>query len=700
MRLLCGCVLLILTGAAISAQDHSPYVRAAAAGKSWTIGNDLVEREIRFDAASGLGTTDWRNKVTGTDFMKPRGRQASLGREFSFVADGKEYAGTGGAFEFDSSSTTGTAAKELSVVLRSRDRRFRVAAHYAAYEGHPVIRKWIEITNLSSTPATLSHLAFEAVNIAPGPPSDLQVSAFYGIEPREIFYTGRVDDPAITVRSSRSKEGFVVMNEAPGYLKRTEIAPSWDGGFEAMYDTDLFPFQRTLVPQETFTSAKCSVAFFKDDAGVADPRWVIPSYTSEVLMKKGAAYQPPWIYNTWEPFFRGVNAEAVKASIPIASRMGLDVFTIDDGWQAEYGENQINSQAFPNGLDEIVKLAESQHLRLGLWVPLAAISTKTAIYREHPEWAARDVDGKPKFTGTAAGQSVVMCLATPYRKAAAQRINELITRYHLRYVKIDLTTVFNAYGEGPGCHATGHEHHTWAESLTRIYEGIQDVTDAIYREHPDVLLDLTFELWGQKHIIDYGLLAAGDLDWLSNVNDASPEAAGPRQARTLLYLRSLAIPAETMLIGNLRAEIPPVEDRLATAMGSGPLFLGDLRKLTSAEQEMYGERIRWFKDLRARVPINEGFFPLGSWQQPQAAAWDGFARLARSGAGMIVLFKNNSEAARATVKLPAFPEGSFSVRSMTSGKLLGEFTGNQFWSGVEVPIPSQSQVEIVAIEKR
>ena len=201
-------------------------------------------------------------------------------------------------------------------------------------------------------------------------------------------------------------------------------------------------------------------------------------------------------------------------------------------------------------------------------------------------------------------------------RSAAKRIIDLISRYHLKYVKVDLTTVFNAYGESPGCYAQGHDHHSWVESLDRIYEGIEYVTSQIYRAHPDVLLDLTFELWGQKHIIDYGLLGAGDLDWLSNVDDSTAEAAGPRQARTLLYLRSLAIPAETMLIGNLHADTPPIEERLASAMGSGPLFLGDLRKLTRSEQEWYGEKIRWFKTAAEDVPIQEGFFSLGNWAQP------------------------------------------------------------------------------------
>ena len=112
------------------------------------------------------------------------------------------------------------------------------------------------------------------------------------------------------------------------------------------------------------------------------------------------------------------------------------------------------------------------------------------------------------------------------------RINDAIERFHLAYVKLDLTTIFNAYGEAPGCWAKGHYHDSWAESLNMIYEGISHVTSKVYEKHPDVLLDLTFELWGQKHVIDAGLLAAGDLDWMSNVNDAQPDAAGTLQART------------------------------------------------------------------------------------------------------------------------------------------------------------------------
>jgi alpha-galactosidase len=336
-------------------------------------------------------------------------------------------------------------------------------------------------------------------------------------------------------------------------------------------------------------------------------------------------------------------------------------------------------------------------MRLGLWIPMAAIGPKTPDYVHHPEWAALDQAGKPKLTSTKAGAKVVMCLATPFQDAAADRINDAIERFHLAYVKLDLTTIFNAYGEAPGCWAKGHYHGDWAESLNMIYEGISHVTSKVYEKHPDVLLDLTFELWGQKHVIDAGLLAAGDLDWMSNVADAQPDSAGTVQARTLLYERAPSMPVESMLIGNLHADVPNAQETFATAIGSAPLLLGDLRKLSAADQQWYHDHIGWFKQLRKTTEINKSFFPLGNWRQPSSASWDGFARMSRSGDGVITVFRNKSDAPAATIQLPLIPEGKFAVRSVVNNKDLGAFTKEDWIRGVPVQFSGSQTVEILEV---
>jgi alpha-galactosidase len=462
-----------------------------------------------------------------------------------------------------------------------------------------------------------------------------------------------------------------------------------------MYDTDLMPFERTLAPGEEFATASASLVAFRNGDGFNDPHWALPSYTAEVLERRVDAQGPPWIYNTWEPFERGINHNIALELIDAAGAMGLEIFTIDDGWQQDYGANAVNLTAFPGGLQPIMDAVAAKGMRLGLWIPMAAIAKTTADYR--PEWAALDQQGAPKTTGTMAGEMSVMCMATAFRERAAARIIDAIERFKLAYVKLDLTTIFNAYGEAPGCWAKGHDHGNWAESLNLIYEGISYVTNKVYEKHPDVLLDLTFELWGQKHIIDAGLLAAGDLDWMSNVDDREPDSAGPLQARQLLYAHAASMPAESMLIGNIHAELPTIQESFATAIGSAPLLLGDLRKLTTADRKWYHEKISWFKKLRPSTKISESFFPLGSWRQTSPAAWDGFARLDRSGNGMIALFRNKSHLTEANVQLTLLPAGNYKLRSIISGKELGVFDNSDWIRGVAIKFPGAEPVEVLEV---
>jgi alpha-galactosidase len=545
----------------------------------------------------------------------------------------------------------------------------------------------------------LTHLCFEALSIGPGTPGELQLSAGYGATPQALFYTGRASDVGMFLRNAKTGEGVAVINEAPGYLKRTEVGQGWREGVRVMYDTDLFPFERTLDPGETFESAKSSLVFFQDGNGFEDPRWAVPGYMSNIVMRRKGSYKPVWLYNTWEPFVRGINEATVHELIPIASRMGMDVFTIDDGWQKEYGANDDNRTNFPGGIAGVVKMLKDKNMGLGLWVPLAAVSVKTAEYREHAEWACRDRKGQPKFTQTASGTQAVMCLGSGYRDAALKRLDDLVDRYHPRYLKVDLTTVFNTYGEEPGCNAPGHLHKSWAESLDRIYEGLEYVGQRFHQAHPDVLMDYTFELWGEKHLIDAALLGCADLDWLSNVSDATEGDAGPVQARTLLYQRALSVPVETMLIGNLRASTGSAEERLGVEMGSGPVLLGDLRKLSDANQDWYGKWIRWYKEFRNRVSLSDSFFPQGSWQQPGEGRWDGFVRLSRDSDGLIVLFNSGSGAKTAEVKVTAPQGAEYEARSLLDDRKLGAITADNLRSGWTASFDTSRPVTIVELHR-
>jgi alpha-galactosidase len=675
-----------------------------AGSARWTIGNDQVERRIRFEESRGLFTEGFTDLKSHTELILAENDGHSRSAEFSFAVDGRSYYGSGSAFHLAGAEESKLPkGRLLAIHLKAAQLPLEVTVRYAVYDGHPAVRKWLTIKNAGPTAVCLTHLDIEAIAVSFGPSHEARLNALYGTSPREILYTGRSEDAGLFLSNARTGSGLAILSEVPGYMKRTEINGFYDPErvhIDVLYDTDLMPFSRWLAPAESFTTGAVSMVLFGNGDSFRDPRWVLPSYTSDVLQRRSGAEGAPWIYNTWNPFERKIDSATAHPLIGIAGRMGIDIFTIDDGWQQDYGENAVNLSAFPEGLDPIRKHVEAEGMRLGLWIPLAAIAADSAVGREHGDWIQLDQAGQRKTTTTAAGEMVVMCLATGFAALAAARIHEAIERFHLAYVKLDLTTIFNAYGEAPGCWAKGHDHRDWSESLGMIYEGIRQVTSAVYRAHPDVLLDLTFELWGQKHVIDAGLLAAGDLDWLSNVGDSERDSAGTIQARTLLYPRGASMPVESMLIGNLQADIPNPAEVFATALGSAPVMLGDLRKLSAADVEWYRSHIGWFKKLRRETRIDESFFPLGSWRQPVSTEWDGFARLSRSGSGVIAIFRNQSGVPGVRVALPLMPAGAFHVRSVMTDKSLGDFGLDQWTQGIPVSFAEGQTVEVLEVRPR
>ncbi len=96
-------------------------------------------------------------------------------------------------------------------------------------------------------------------------------------------------------------------------------------------------------------TASVSLLTFRNNDGFHDPHWVLPAYTAQVLMRRVDREGPQWIYNTWEPFQRRINHDIALQLIDAAGAMGMDIFTIDDGWQQDYGENAVNLTAFPGG---------------------------------------------------------------------------------------------------------------------------------------------------------------------------------------------------------------------------------------------------------------------------------------------------------------------------------------------------------------
>lgn len=686
----CLCLLFSLAASLALAQNGSQ--------RQWTLDNGVVRKVLTFTSDHGLESTAWTDLIAGHNFISPQFAHQGC-HEFSVRVDQQVISGKTEDVRLTESHQGALAdgTKTLAISFAGRHAPVLITVHYELGKGQPAIRQYLSVTNTGPVPLILRHFTVSCGTLVPGPPRDLIAYAGYGEQPRELFLTGRVNDVAVLLENAKTGIGLAVLSEVPGYMKRTELDDEWSPSFAAMYDTDLFPFERTLAPHETFTSAGVSVLFYQRGTA-SDPHWRIPSYVRDRIAHNKERRAPEWIYNTWEPWHTNINAGLMKGLVAKAAADGFTLLTLDDGWEQMYGENAVNKDRFPEGLEPIFAQAGSLGLKRGLWSPVALIDQKASAYVQHPEWACRDENGHPRLSH-AQIEGVVMCLASPYKYAVIKRISDLVEKYKLSYVKLDLTSVFNAYGEEPGCYESGHEHKARHESSERIYEALDFIAETLHQRFPNLLIDYTFELWGEKHLIDYGLLKVADLDWMSNVRDQSADQAGPLQVRTLLYQRGMAIPVEAMLIGNLQAETPAWQGHIATEMGSGPVFLGDLMKQSSAESAHYKDWIERYTRLRNSVSLTDSFFPLGSWRQPRVNRWDGFARLARSGDGMVVLFRNDSSAPSAEFSIPGYPQGTFEITSWNSGRRM-EVEGKMIRNKVTIPFAPAETVEVLEIHRK
>jgi hypothetical protein len=122
-----------------------------------------------------------------------------------------------------------------------------------------------------------------------------------------------------------------------------------------------------------------------------------------------------------------------------------------------------------------------------------------------------------------------------------------------------------------------------------------------------------------------------------------------------------------------------------------------LRRLSGDQIAWYADQIRWQRKLRREINLAESFFPLGSWRQPSVVDWDGFARLARSGEGLIVLFRNESAVAHARVQLPLPGESRYTLSAVLTGTALVQRSAADFRAGFDIALGDDS---VVIIEVR
>lgn len=644
-------------------------------------------------------------------------------QEFYFEVNGKSYDGNSkweviGVRKINEKNGNGAV---LSLRNAPNEKpNLQVDITYMLYPGLPLIRKKIEIKNLSLTVVKIESVDTEILPLSWDPTNSWVMNNFARQKHLGPF-KGNWNDPAVVVHDIRNSRGILLGNEAPGVTKRTTAF--LDGKTVSIglnHVSDDFAFRRWLKTGESWESPWTFVAVYENNVNPMDIiNGTLSDYVRENMGIRLSEIKdkPTFVYNTWFPFNDNINEQMVKELVDAAADCGMQEFVIDAGWSGGEGNNwtsnlgdwYVDSAKFPHGLTPVFDYIKSKGMKPGLWISIASASRKSKVLKEHPEWFVTDANGMPTNLHNPHDKDVVTaCLTTGWYDYIKSIILKLVKENGLSYAKLDLSVVTSAYvydNNLTGCKSTNHPgHKDREESYLLIYQKCMQLFDELHREAPELFIDCTFETAGRLQLIDYELVKHAEGDWLSNFEE--PQPISSMRVRNLAWWRTPVIPATSLVIGNLPLNDPQFDLVIKSLIGSMPIVLGDLRKISVADRKVIRTWSDWIRNMQEKYDYMMFRQDLPGFGEPTEGSWDGFSRInTRTKTGGIVgVFKQGSAENERMVTLKGLDfEKSYEIKRAPDGKTIFRLTGKQLAEKgfkVQLTKPYEAMVYEICIVSR
>ncbi len=109
------------------------------------------------------------------------------------------------------------------------------------------------------------------------------------------------------------------------------------------------------------------------------------------------ARRPPRVgWNSWDFYAGAVTRRDMDANLAAARRLfgdALEVFAIDEGWEAQWGAWEPNRK-FDEGLEDFCRSVKAAGGVPGVWSAPLLVNTYNPLFLEHPDWFAEREDGQ------------------------------------------------------------------------------------------------------------------------------------------------------------------------------------------------------------------------------------------------------------------------------------------------------------------
>jgi alpha-galactosidase len=245
--------------------------------------------------------------------------------------------------------------------------------------------------------------------------------------------------------------------------------------------------QRTLKPNESFQTLRTFVM-----AHHGDYFNTLTAYR-RLMIGNGARftdfgatpYEPVWC--GWG-YGRTFTPAQIDATLPKASGLGFKWAVIDDGWQDNIGDWNLNPAKFPNGdadMRAMTARIRASGMRPELWWAPMAAHPSSQIYKEHPDWLLVNQSGQHQKISY--WNAFYLCpAAQPVQEYTKALVVKMLRDWDFDGLKLDGQHLNAA----PPCYNPAHHHADPQEAYEQESALFKLIYETAKQIKPDAVIEL------------------------------------------------------------------------------------------------------------------------------------------------------------------------------------------------------------------
>ncbi len=307
----------------------------------------------------------------------------------------------------------------------------------------------------------------------------------------------------------------------------------------------------------------------------------------------------PILINNWEATYFDFNSEKIKDIAKESSKLGIELFVLDDGWFGErnnddcsLGDWFVNEEKLNGGLNLLATDINEMGMQFGLWFEPEMISPKSKLYEKHPDWCIH-IEGRER--SEARKQLILDLSRDEVCDAVIEMLTNVLKSAPISYVKWDMNRNMTEIGS-PAWPAKKQK-----EVAHRYMLGLYKILENITTNFHNILFESCSGGGGR---FDGGMLYYMPQTWTSDDTDAI-ERLKIQEGTSLVYPSSTMGSHVSAVPNHQVHRMTPLHTRGVVAMAGSFGYELDITKMTDEEKEEVKSQVELYKNIRRTIQFGD-----------------------------------------------------------------------------------------------